>query len=83
MSTDCLKVKFDKKKIWIMVMGYPLADLCQNQSLVLEIIKTIGEKMGIDELKNADSLDVIDVEFEHPDFVVKLNNGKIDIIEEI
>jgi len=66
-----------------MVMGYPLKDLCQNQSLVIEIIKAIGIKMGIDEMRDIDSLELIDIEFEHPDFIVKLNNGKIDIIDQI
>lgn len=83
MSTDCLKVRYDKRKTFIMVMGYPLKDLCQNKSLVLEIIKAIGYKMGIDEMKEVDALELIDIESENPDFVVKLNNGKIDIIEEI
>ena len=83
MSTDCLKVKFDKKKIWIMVMGYPLKDLTQNQSLILEIIQAIGNKMGIDDFKKVDNLELIDIEKEHPDFVVKLHNGQIDIIDHI
>lgn len=77
----CLKVKIKQKKVWILVLGCPCEELLSNQSLVYEILKTIGHQMGIDYLKELEDFSDVQIESEHPDFVVKVCNGKIDVVD--
>lgn len=79
--TDCIKVRLKNKKIWILVLGYPLKSLLNDHSLVFEIIKTIGQKMNIDYMKNSEEFHELDIENEHPDFVVRLKDGIIEVID--
>lgn len=77
----CLKVRVNQKKHWICVMGYELDDLKQNPSLIYEILKTIGFTLGIDYLKDIEDFSDVEIETENPDFVVKVNKGKIEVVD--
>ena len=77
----CLRVNIQRKKIWILILGCPIEDVIKNRSLVYEILQTIGNQMGIDYLKKIEDFGDLQEDNEHPDFVVKLCNGKIDIVD--
>ena len=78
---DCLKVIVNKKKVLILVLGCPLEHLIKNPALVYEILKTIGQKMGIDYLKQIDDLSDVSKEQELPDFIVKIDKGDIKVLD--
>ncbi len=78
---DCLKVIVNKKKVLILVLGCPLEFLLKNPALVYEILKTIGQKMGIDYLKNIQDLSDVTREEEMPDFIVKVDKGDIKVLD--
>lgn len=63
-------------------MGVSLQELVQEHNLVYQILKKIGQVTGNSHFDNPDVCDV-GVEKEIPDYVVRLNQGQIQVIDVI
>jgi hypothetical protein len=64
-----------------MVYGISLDALKSNYGLIYEILKTLGHKMGIEELKEPEDISGVSIEKEYPDYIIEIKNGAIKILD--
>lgn len=77
----CLRVTINGKRHWFCIIGCDLNELSKNRGLIYEIVRTIGLSQGIESLKNPNEIIDVKIEQEHPDFIVKVHKGQIDVVD--
>jgi hypothetical protein len=78
---ECVNVTVNKRKVSILVLGCPVDFLLKNPSLIYEILKTIGHKMGLEYLKKINDLSDVSIVQDMPDFIVKVDKGEIKVLD--
>lgn len=78
---ECIKVKVNEKKLSVMVLGCSDQEIMTNPALVHDIVKTLGNHLGNPEMQAISDLGEVSVGSDQPDYVVKVCNGKIDVVD--
>lgn len=77
----CLRITVNGKRHWFYIIGCDLNELSHNMGLIFEIVRTIGLSQGIESLKNPEEIVDVKIEQEHPDFIVKVYHGQIEVVD--